>query len=273
MSIQLIYTPRKNLPMRVAGFMSGSGTNLIKIIEWTKQLETEKGKSPYEISVIFTDNKKSNAGQISEKFNIPLEIFDILDYYKLKGHSDKKDLSLRSGFDSEIVKILEKYKIDLIALAGYMSIVTKPLLDKYNGKIINVHPADLSIKTGNKRKYTGAHAVHDAILAGEKELHSTTHIVRDKVDYGEILLISEGISVTIPDKLYIMDLDKSKEKSLLQEIIDKHQDRLKKNGDWKIFPLTLQYIAEGRFAIDTKGNVYFNNELCKDNHRLSKESI
>ncbi|MDD5772308.1 MAG: formyltransferase family protein [bacterium] len=259
MSIQSIYTPRKDKPMRAAGFMSGSGTNLIKIIEWAKQLELEKGKSPYEIVLIFTDNKNSNAKAISEKFNIPLETFDILDFYRSKGYSDKKDLSHRGEFDSKIVKILGKYNIDLIALAGYMSIVTQPLLDVFNGRIINVHPADLSVKKGGKRKYTGGNAVRDAILAGEKELRSTTHIVRDKVDYGEILLISEGISVNIPDKLSLKELSTIEKKSLLQEIVNRHQSRLKENGDWKIFPLTLQYIAEGRFTIDTEGNVYFDN--------------
>lgn len=261
MSIQHIYTPGKDKPMQIAGFMSGSGTNLIKIIEWVKQLEVKKGKSPYEVVLIFTDNKNSNAGLISEKFNIPLETFDILDFYRSKGYSDKKDLSLRGEFDSGIVKILRKYDIDLIALAGYMSIVTHPLLDAFNGRIINVHPADLSVKTGNKRKYTGGHAVRDAILAGEKKLRSTTHIVRDKVDYGEILLISEEIYVNIPEKLLLKDLIKTEKNSLLQEIVKQHQNRLKEHGDWKIFPLTLQYIAEGRFTIDTEGNVYFDNRV------------
>lgn len=261
MLIQPIYTPSKDKPMLTAGFMSGSGTNLIKIIEWAKQLEAEKGKSPYRINVIFTDNKNSNAGLISEKFNIPLETFDILDFYRSKGYSDKKELSLRGAFDREIVKILGRYNLDLIALAGYMSIVTQPLLDAFNGRIINVHPADLSVKTGGKRKYTGAHAVRDAILAGEKKLHSTTHIVRDKVDYGEILLISEGISVIIPDKLSLEDLGKTDKKNFLLEIVNRHQNRLKEYGDWKVFPLTLQYIAEGRFAVDTEGNVYLDNNM------------
>ncbi|MFH1288530.1 MAG: formyltransferase family protein [bacterium] len=249
MFIQPIYTPHKNRPMRVAGFMSGSGTNLIKIIEWEKQ-------SRYNVSVIFTDNKNSGAKTISDKFNIPLEVFDIIDFYKSKGHSDKKDLSLRSGFDSEIVKILKKYNIDLIALAGYMSIVTQPLLDAFDGRIINVHPADLSIKTDGKRKYTGHHAVRDAILAGEKALRSTTHIVRKNVDYGEILLISEGISVNIPDKLS------------LQETVDRHQNSLKENGDWKIFPLTLQYIAEGRLGIDEEGVTYFDDRPYRNGYKL-----
>lgn len=238
MPIQLIYTPRKDRPMQVAGFMSGAGTNLIKIIGRAKQ---------YKVNLIFTDNKNSNAKAISEEFNIPLEIFDITDFYKSKGYLDKKDLSIRNEFDGKIVRILQKYDIDLIALAGYMSIITEPLLVAFNGRIINVHPADLSIKTEDgKRKYTGSHAVRDAILAGEKKLHSTTHIVRREVDCGEILLISDGISVSIPDSLSE------------QEIVNLNQNRLKENGDWKIFPLTLQYIAEGRFGIDEKGGVYLD---------------
>ena len=73
-------------------------------------------------------------------------------------------------------------------------------------------------------------------------------------------MISDGISVNIPDKLSLKEISAIENKFLLQEIVNLHQNRLKENGDWKIFPLTLQYIAEGRFAVDTEGNVYFDDK-------------
>jgi len=80
-----------------------------------------------------------------------------------------------------------------------MSITTEPLLERYSGRILNVHPADLSIMEGDDRKYVGIHVVRDAILAGETELRASTHVGREKVDYGEILVISEPVPVELPE--------------------------------------------------------------------------
>ena len=75
-----------------------------------------------------------------------------------------------------------------IALAGY-AVISSALIENF--LCINIHPADLS-KEEKERKYTGLHAVEDALREGEKELRSTTHIVNDTIDGGEILLISDS---------------------------------------------------------------------------------
>ena len=79
-----------------------------------------------------------------------------------------------------------------------MSITTRPLLDRYDGKIINVHPADLTVTLNGERRYIGVHTCRDAILAGEKEIRSTTHVVREKVDNGEILVVSKPVPIILP---------------------------------------------------------------------------
>lgn len=188
-----------------------------------------------------------------------------MDFYRSRGYSSKKDLSLRPDFDKLVVFAIEKYRLDLIALAGYMSITTRILLDRYDGKIINVHPADLTILTLGERKYVGIHTVRDAILEGEKEIRSTTHIVREKVDNGEILIVSKPIIVKLPKGT---DLDHLRgDKELLKAIVEEHQDRLKREGDWVIYPVTLQMIGEGRFTLDD-GVVCIDGRPIPDGLRL-----
>lgn len=264
MNSHLIYTPGDREKMRVACFVSGSGTNARKIIERSHKLD-----SSYEVALIFTDvrddryyksgKKRCRAKDIAQEHSIPYECEDIRDYYLSKGHKTRRDLSLRPEFDRRVVAKVKPYEIDVIALAGYMSITTKPLLEAYNGRVINVHPADLSIMEKGDRKYVGIHVVRDAILSGERELRSSTHIVREEVDRGEILLISKPLPVTRPEGVSL-ELFAHDEK-ILERMVDEHQDRLKELGDWIIYPLTLQMISEGRFALDEKGNVYLDGEI------------
>jgi len=103
---------------------------------------------------------------------------------------------------------MRDHDVDFIALGGYMSIISRPLLDMFPGRIINVHPADLSVMEGGKRKYVGLHAVRDAMLAGERYLYSSTHVVRERVDEGEILMRSRPVEVWLPDGVTVNDLQK-----------------------------------------------------------------
>ncbi len=250
--------------------MSGSGTNTRKIIERSQQ-----HGSSYRVELIFTDvkdetldkegRKACRALDIAREYDIPYECVDIIDFYRSRGHTSKKDLSLRPDFDRLVIAAIEKHRVDLIAVAGYMSITTRPLLDRYDGRIVNVHPADLTIMEGDERKYVGIHTVRDAILGGEREIRATTHVVREKVDNGEILVVSGPVAVRLPPGTTVDGLRADRE--LLKTIVEEHQDRLKREGDWVIYPLTIQVIGEGRFALEG-GAVYLNGKLVPDGLRL-----
>lgn len=271
MGIHKIFEPEKVATMRVACFMSGSGTNARKIIE--RSLEDD---SAFRVVIVFTDVKDERrdrdgdkvcmAKDIADEYGLSYEFSDIRDFYLNKGHKTRRDLSLRPEFDRIVLGKIEKHEIDVIALAGYMSIVTTPLLERYWGKIVNVHPADLSVIEDGHRKYVGLHAVRDAILAGENYLCSTTHVVREKVDYGEILVRSKPLPVRFPSDTTLVDL--MKDMRLLRRVSREHQNRLKESGDWVIFPLTLQMIANGRFALDGKGNVFIDGMPAPNGFRL-----
>jgi folate-dependent phosphoribosylglycinamide formyltransferase PurN len=246
--------------LRVVAFMSGSGTNLVKIIEYQEKLLTKYGRYLYKVVGILTDNPSSNAYNIGSKYNISVETNDISAFYKSKG-LPRRDLSAREEFDRISLEKIAKYQADIIVLAGYMSILTPVIIKKY--LTINVHPADLSIKDElGKRKYTGAHAVRDAILSGERTISSSTHIVEEEVDGGRLLIISRPIDVILPDGFNPSNRDSVR---LAEQL---NQNRLKEYGDWIIFPLTLEYIALGYFEVDEKSNLFFKGTPIPEGLRL-----
>lgn len=236
MALKKLHDP-ENGQMRIAGLISGSGSNLMRIIERGKEIDLVRGRPLYEVAVIFSDNSQSKAKKIGETYGIPTIIHDLKNFCRERGFSEG-DLEARKQYDLMTAETLKHFDVGIAAYAGYMRIATAPLINSFLG--INVHPADLSIMENGKRKYTGAHAVRDAIEAGEKQLFSTTHIVRSKVDYGEILMISPPCNV---------------DSRLTPE---QNQEGLKKAGDWIVFPKTLELIADGKFSLDESGNVYFN---------------
>ena len=259
-----LYSPRPETPMRVAGFMSGSGTNLVKILERQQELQKEPSGAPFRVVVIFTDNPESNASRIAEDFGIPVEVEDILAFYRARGHANKKDLSLRPEFDKRVVEVLAPYGVDAVVLAGYMSVVTAPLLKAYTGRIVNVHPADLRVLESGRRKYTGDHAVRDAIVSGEPDLRVTTHIVREEVDGGEVLMVSAPLQVELPEGVTREDLAGPENKEKLEKVSGEHQERLKQAGDWVILPKTLEWLARGRYALDGEGQVFLDGKPFKN---------
>ena len=255
MALTKLYDP-ENGKMRVAGLMSGSGSNLREIIEYGEEMKFIEDRSPYQVVVIFSDSSVSNAVEIGRDYGIPVITNDIRGFYKVQG-KPRNDMQVRREFDQETVKALEPFDINVAAYAGYMSIATEPLINAFLG--VNVHPADLSIMDEGRRKYTGDNAVRDAILAGEKQIRSTTHIVRGEVDSGEILMISPPLVLDIPNKL---DLSGRTERSRnkIRNLTDFWQNKLKKVGDHRILPETLQHIADGRYSQDEGGRLHFDNE-------------
>lgn len=101
---------------------------------------------------------------------------DIREFYGRVG-SRLSDLGPRPDYDRVTVRLLEPFKPDLVILCGYLHIVTRPLLDAYSDRMINVHDSDLP-------RFPGLHATRDAVLAGERETRSSVHLVAPEVDAG-----------------------------------------------------------------------------------------
>jgi folate-dependent phosphoribosylglycinamide formyltransferase PurN len=249
--------------MRVAAFMSGSGTNIVKLIEKEKELSSTQGSSPYQVIFIFSDRSDGacQGERIACEAGIPYFSYDIRTFHRLRGLPRKvgvpEGLSARREFDRMAARLIKAFEIDVIALGGYMSYIT---LDR----CVNVHPADLSILAPDgKRRYVGDNAVLDAIAAGETTLRSSTLWTDQGVDTGPLLMVSDPLQVELPDSLDSLVRDKEK----LIQVSNEHQARLKEIGDWKIFPQTIEMMARGRFAFDESNQVYVDGHLVPQGYR------
>ncbi len=86
----------------------------------------------------------------------------------------------RAGYTDRVVKVLLAHDIDLVALAGYMTILSPALIEAFPGRVVNTHPALLP-------SFKGARPVRDALAAGVKVTGCTVHVATAEVDAGPIL--------------------------------------------------------------------------------------
>ena len=266
MLITPIFDPKSSgRPMRVAAFMSGSGSNIMKLIEREKELKATEGSSPFEVVFIFSDRSDGRcAGEkIALTSGLPYFSYDIRAFHRMRSLKRSvltpEGMAARKAYDGMAGKLVRAFKVDVIALGGYMSYIT---LDR----CVNVHPADLSISSPDgKRTYVGDNAVYDAILAGETSIRSSTLWTDEGVDSGPLLMVSDPLKIELPEA--VENLKKNKEKFL--EVVAEHQERLKEVGDWKIFPLSIEMIARGRFALDEDNRVYVDGQHIPEGFRCS----
>lgn len=245
-----IHNPRDG-PMKIACLMSGSGSNVIEILK----AERANLNSEYRVEVIFSDQADSKAVEIGKRFDVPVVTRDVGAFYKARGWDTTKDpeMRIRPEFDSETVRVLSSFGINVAAYAGYMLRASPVLVRAFIG--VNVHPADLTVvDEKGEARYKGDRAVAKAILAGERYLRSTTHMVEEAVDSNRgVLMVSRPVEVKLPQ-----DFDPSN-RQLVDRVAKEHQNQLKEIGDWEIFPRTLRDMAKGRYAHDEKNNLYYDN--------------
>jgi len=147
--------------LRTAVFISGAGSNFKNLIKFSKIKKT-----PISINLVISSNNKAKGLKYADQFNIKKKIFN----FQNIGNIEKKILSL-----------LKKEKIGFICLAGFMKIVSKNFIKKFDGKIINIHPSLLP-------KYKGLNTHHKAITNKDKFAGCTVHYVTEKLDSGRIIL-------------------------------------------------------------------------------------
>lgn len=158
----------------IAVFASGSGSDMQSVID-----ACESGQINGKVVAVIASRPGIFALERAAKHNIPSKVFSVKEY----GSPEAKD--------GAIVEYLRPMGIDLIVLAGYLSIVSKPLLDVYEGRIINIHPSLIPRHCG-KGMY-GLH-VHESVLAsGDKVSGCTVHFVDSGTDTGKIIR-----QVTVP---------------------------------------------------------------------------
>lgn len=184
----------------IAVFVSGSGSDMQSIID-----AVENGKINGKILAVIANKDGIFALERAKKHNIPSKVFKVKDYESI----EERDIA--------ILNYLKPLNIDLIVLAGYLSIVTPILVDAYNKKIINIHPSLIPLHCG-KGMY--GLKVHEAVLkAKDKVSGATVHYVDYGADTGEII---KNVKVDVleddtPESLQKRVLEK--EHILLPEVV------------------------------------------------------
>jgi formyltetrahydrofolate-dependent phosphoribosylglycinamide formyltransferase len=161
---------------KVAVLISGSGSNLQALID-----ASEQTNFPAKICLVIS-NKPEAYGLIRAK-NHNIKTATI----------SHKDYNSREEFDSEIHKMLLENNIDIVCLAGFMRVLSKEFVEKWIGRMINIHPSLLP-------KHKGAQAVKDAFEAGDKKTGCTVHYVVPEIDSGEII-IQSSVNIETDDNL------------------------------------------------------------------------
>ena len=146
---------------RTAVFISGNGSNLKNLIKFSK-IE----KSPISISLVISNTHKALGLKNADQFKVKKKILNFNDF---------------QGAEKKILIILRKEKIKFICLAGFMKILSKDFIKKFDGKIINIHPSLLP-------KYKGLNTHSRAIKNKDKFAGCTVHYVAAKLDSGKIIL-------------------------------------------------------------------------------------
>jgi len=282
------------------GFGSGSGTNLRECARVILPSVILSDKIPYNPStgkgakVAETDPDKLKEYDLESLIGVPRIIVNgFQECGSAKTQSPEEYAKRSLAFNQKIVDALHRFEdqngfdIDLIVLGGYMRLVGEPLLRAFPDKIINVHPAKLSLVTykgglydlsdpdqyeqlhrltwnlkglkGIERKFVGEEAVYDALRAGQRLTCSSVIMVDDGVDHGEIL--TEGDSLNVWQQL--ADGRPNEMEAVIKKYVPAHQELQKMRSDWPALTMILKLISQGRIALgprdaESVGGMHFN---------------
>ena len=193
--------------VKIAVLVSGGGTNLQALIDAQKKGVIRDG----EISLVISNNQNAYALKRAEENGISTAV--VL----------KKQCKDQCDFEEQIIKILTKNNIELIVLAGFMSILSQNFTSKYINRIINVHPSLIPSFCG--KGYYGLKVHEEALKKGVKVTGATVHFVNEIPEGGEIIM-QKAVNVFKNDTPEIL------------------QKRVMQKAEWKILPLSTQKICK-----------------------------
>lgn len=198
--------------LRVAVMVSGGGTNLQAIID-----AVDSGRiTNTELIAVISNNKNAYALERAKKAGIR----DIV--------VSPKDYESREAFNQALIETVDALKVDLIVLAGYLVVIPPEMIDRYENRIINIHPSLIPSFCG-----TGFYGlkVHEAALQrGVKVVGATVHFVDKGTDTGPIIL-QKAVAVEDGDTPKVL------------------QQRVMEQAEWILLPQAIDDIANDRIVV------------------------
>ncbi len=190
---------------RIVVLASGSGTNLQAI------LDTLHGRDGVEVVGVGSDKPGARALERAAAAGVETAVFPA------DAYTD------RLGRDAAMADWVEAHHADLVALAGYMQLLSEPFVARFRGRIVNIHPALLP-------DFPGLDAIGQALAARVQETGVTVHFVDEGIDTGPTIL-QRRVPVPV-----------GRERQVLEEAIHAVEHQL--------YPEAIRMIAEGRVRID-----------------------
>ena len=189
---------------RIFVFVSGEGTNLQAIAQ-----AIALKALPATIEGVICNRPHAKAIHRARDLGLPVHVIDHQAYSNV------------AAFEQQIIETLNQYHVDVIVLAGFMRQLSGEFVERYEGRILNLHPSLLP-------KFPGLNPYAKALAAGEKEHGSTVHFVTEELDQGPIIA-----QVRIP--IGITDDEASLKKRLQVE-------------EHRLYPLVLSWVANDRLS-------------------------
>lgn len=193
--------------------VSGGGTNLQAIIDKIENGETPNAR----IKKVISNNKNAYALTRAKEHGIEAECVS------------PKDFSDRDKFNQALLRAVEEAAPDLIVLAGFLVVIPGEMIQKYENKIINIHPSLIPSFCGTG--YYGLKVHEGALKRGVKVTGATVHFVDDGTDTGPIIL----------QKPVMVEDDDTPETL---------QKRVMVEAEWQILPEAIKLISEGRVIVE-----------------------
>jgi phosphoribosylglycinamide formyltransferase-1 len=214
-------------PLRLAVLISGSGSNLQALID-----AQQRGELPVTIGLVISNRAEAYGLQRAQRAGIPTQVLS------------HRDFDSRAAYDAALAALLEAHAPELIALAGFMRILTPELVTRWQGRMLNIHPSLLP-------KYRGLHT-HERVLEHGDDRHgATVHFVTAELDGGPAVLQAQ-VAVQPED-----DPEQLATRVLIQE--------------HRIYPLAVRWIAEGRLRLGDDGQPYLDGQRLTEPVILTAE--
>ncbi len=191
---------------RIAVLVSGGGTNLQALID-AQDSVIQNGR----ICLVISNNPNAYALTRAANANIPTVVIT------------KRLCGCQAAFEEAVMAELDKNQIDLIVLAGFMSILSKNFTSRYPERILNVHPSLIPSFCGEG--YYGLKVHQEALAYGVKVTGATVHFVNEIPDGGKILL-QKAVEIHDDDTPEIL------------------QKRVMEQAEWKILPAAVEMVSK-----------------------------
>ena len=192
---------------RIAVLVSGGGTNLQALIDAQQSGIIESGA----IELVISNNPDAYALQRAAKAGIASEVVT------------KKQCGSQNAFEKKLKELLMEHRIDLIVLAGFLSILTENFTSAYPKRILNVHPSLIPSFCG--KGFYGLRVHEEALRYGVKVTGATVHFVNEIPDGGEIIM-QKAVDILPGDTPRTL------------------QQRVMEQAEWKILPASVELVCK-----------------------------